>query len=131
MLCLTRMPARERPIKAAPESRIHIGDVVVAILKAHNGQVRLGIVAPQEIRVLRGEHADAEETKTHATDWRMGQAITPKPSDRRHFYRGRVASVVSVHPDGHAGIFDTDGVLLIELEAGERLFTGAGEWVTA
>ena len=39
---------------------IHIGgDVQVVVLSVHGDQVRLGIEAPREIRVLRGELIDA------------------------------------------------------------------------
>ncbi len=35
--------------------RIHIGGVVLTVLKVHGGQVRLGLDAPSDVRILRGE----------------------------------------------------------------------------
>lgn len=34
---------------------IQIGDVVVTIVKTHSGRVKVGIDAPKEVRVMRGE----------------------------------------------------------------------------
>lgn len=49
MLILTRRPGERIVID---------GRIAVTVLAVHRGQVRLGISAPRECRVLRGELAD-------------------------------------------------------------------------
>jgi carbon storage regulator len=44
-----------------PGETIVIGDVVVTILSARPGRVSVGIEAPQDVKVLRGELVDDEE----------------------------------------------------------------------
>ena len=40
---------------------IVIGDTVVTILNARNGRVSVGVEAPRDVKVLRGELVDEEE----------------------------------------------------------------------
>lgn len=41
--------------------RIHIGDVVVTIMRASHGRVSVGIEAPRTTKVLRGELLDRDK----------------------------------------------------------------------
>lgn len=44
---------------------IHIGDdIVIQVISERSGMVRLGIEAPEEIKILRGEHI-AQQEKHH------------------------------------------------------------------
>ena len=46
MLILTRKPAET----------IHIGDdIVIKVIRTGNGSVKIGVEAPQDVRVMRGE----------------------------------------------------------------------------
>lgn len=46
MLILTRKPAET----------IHIGnDIVIKVIRTGNGNVKIGVEAPQDVRVMRGE----------------------------------------------------------------------------
>jgi carbon storage regulator CsrA len=56
MLVLTRKTAE----------RIHIGDVVVVILHASHGRVSVGIEAPRETKVLRGEVVERDQKEQEA-----------------------------------------------------------------
>lgn len=56
MLVLTRKTAE----------RIQIGDAVVTILHASHGRVSVGVEAPRETKVLRGELVDRQQQEKEA-----------------------------------------------------------------
>ncbi len=47
--------------------RIFIGGVVLTVLKVHGGQVRLGLDAPCDVRILRGELCDNAQEEEPVT----------------------------------------------------------------
>ncbi len=49
MLVLTRKQDEE----------IRVGDIVIKVIECHQGRVKLGITAPREMKVYRGEIYDA------------------------------------------------------------------------
>jgi carbon storage regulator len=53
-----------------PGEHIKVGDVIFTIVKIRGGSVRVGIDAPQEMHILRGEleeHPDATEQQIATT----------------------------------------------------------------
>jgi carbon storage regulator len=44
--------------------KTHIGDVVVTVVEIENNQVRLGIEAPPDVLILRGELLDRDPGNT-------------------------------------------------------------------
>jgi len=50
--------------------RIHIGGVMLTVLKLTGGQVRLGVDAPRDVVVLRGELRDSPEVTLPERSWR-------------------------------------------------------------
>jgi len=51
------------------DESIRIGDdVVIKVIRTGKGTVKLGIEAPGDVRILRGELADAAETPVAADD---------------------------------------------------------------
>ncbi len=62
-------------------------------------------------------------------DWRTGLSVKTKSRNHPMYYeRGIVAAV---HPSGHGGLVDKDGVLEIKLVGGSVILGRADEWVTA
>ena len=46
---------------------LHLGDnIVVTVLAIHGARVRLGVAAPQDVRILRGELLEREEGDSDA-----------------------------------------------------------------
>ena len=84
MLVLTRKPAET----------IRIGDsVVIKVIKTGRGTVKLGIDAPQDVRVLRGELVVEAKTWTHSdvgepTIRRPGKAMRLPPLMLRAVFQG-------------------------------------------
>jgi carbon storage regulator len=59
-----------------PGESITIGDdIVVTVVAAANGQVRLGITAPQHVRVLRAEILKALKEENGAAAKGLGRAL--------------------------------------------------------
>ncbi|MCS6970119.1 MAG: carbon storage regulator CsrA [Planctomycetota bacterium] len=70
--------------------RVLIGnEIVVTVLAVHRGQVRLGISAPRECRILRGELADEVRAENRDAAAHAGGPVEvsallealPRPSD--------------------------------------------------
>ena len=55
------------------------GDVVVTVLRTNRGTVKLGIDAPPEVRVVRGEIATRRDPETFG---RGDRAVGPDGNDR-------------------------------------------------
>ena len=74
MLVLTRKPAET----------IQIGeDIVIKVIKTSKGTVKIGIDAPEDIRVVRGELV-AAQTQPKATPEVTLRAESPVPSLAEH-----------------------------------------------
>lgn len=58
-----------------PTQQIHIGDNVrITLLKVKGNQVRLGIEAPRNVKVLRGELSPRETSHSHISNIISGDA---------------------------------------------------------
>ncbi len=49
-----------------PNETIIVGDIVIKIISVHGKQVRVGIAAPDSVRILRGELAVTHEEPREA-----------------------------------------------------------------
>lgn len=84
MLVLTRKP----------QEKIRIGDdITITVIKTKGSGVRIGIEAPAEVPVLRGELAAAREAAVEA------EAEPPEDEPRVGFTRTSRSRVKSVLPD--------------------------------
>ena len=45
------------------QETIHIGDAVITIIQLGRGQVKIGIEAPEKVKILRGELAETPSKK--------------------------------------------------------------------
>jgi len=59
------------------EEEIRIGDnIVIKVLGIHNGQVKLGIDAPRDVRVVRGElYREIQQANVEASHADRGAAV--------------------------------------------------------
>jgi len=44
--------------------RIHVGDIVITVTRIRPGEVRIGIDAPKELKILREEHLKCTQNST-------------------------------------------------------------------
>lgn len=129
MLTLTRHACGHANKADAPQARLHIGDAVtVTILRSAGNYTRVGIDAPKGVRILRGEHWDANHATPPATDPRIG--LSASPIDRRNPLNGHPCVVDAVFPRGAFGINTADAVLRLRLADGATFYVPCDEWAT-